>query len=236
MLKIAIVEDDDITIRQLCDFVNQYGKEQNQEIEIITFRDGSEIITDYQPIYDIILLDIEMPKVNGMDAAEQIRQHDEDVVLVFITNMVQYAIRGYSVRALDFVVKPVNYYTFSLKLTRAISRVKKRKSGKTILLALTDGIKRLDTKQIYYVEIQNRMLHYHTEDGEYIVRGTMQNAEKELKDFGFVKCNYWYLVNLRYVSEIRKDVAVVAGNELEISRRNKKSFMEAVTSYVGGNM
>jgi DNA-binding LytR/AlgR family response regulator len=236
MLKIAIVEDDDITIRQLCDFVNQYGREQNQEIEVFTFRDGSEIIKEYQPIYDIILLDIEMPKVNGMDAAEQIRQCDEEVVLVFITNMVQYAIHGYSVRALDFVVKPVNYYTFSLKLTRAISRVRKRKSGKTILLALTDGVKRLDTKQIYYVEIQNRMLHYHTEDGEYIVRGTMQNAEKELKDFQFVKCNYWYLVNLRYVSEIRKDVAVVAGNELEISRRNKKSFMEAVTSYVGGNM
>ena len=87
MFKIAIVEDDEITRLQLCDFVNQYGKEQNQEIEVFTFGDGSEILAEYQPIYDIILLDIEMPQVNGMDAAEQIRKCDEDVVLVFITNM-----------------------------------------------------------------------------------------------------------------------------------------------------
>lgn len=236
MLRIAIVEDDEITIRQLFDFANQYGMEQNEEIEVVIFHDGIEILTGYEPIYDIILLDIEMPQINGMDAAEQIRQNDDDVVLVFITNMVQYAIRGYSVRALDFVVKPVNYYIFSLKLTRAISRVRKRKSGKTILLELIDGMKRLDTKQIYYIEIQNRMLHYHTEEGEYKVRGTMQSVEKELKDFQFVKCNYWYLVNLHHVSEIRKDIALVAGNELEISRRNKKSFIQAVTSYVGGNL
>lgn len=75
-----------------------------------------------------------MPGMNGMEAAEKIRQTDENVVLMFITNMIQYAIRGYSVGALDFVMKPVNYYTFSLKLTRAIGRI--QKNGKEILLKL----------------------------------------------------------------------------------------------------
>ena len=234
MLKIAIVEDDETTIQQLQDFVRQYGMEHKKGITVNTFCDGCEILKNYKPLYDIILMDIEMPMINGMDAAEQIRKCDTDVVIVFITNMAQYAIRGYSVGALDFVVKPINYFTFSQKLTRAISRVLKRKSG-MILLTMPDGVKWLDTKQIYYIEIQSRMLHYHTEEGEYVVRGTMQSVEDELKDYQFLKCNYWYLINLRYVSEIRRDMVVVAGQELEISRRNKTAFIEAVTSYVGGN-
>ena len=74
----------------------------------------------------MILLDIEMPNLNGMDAARIIRDKDENVVLMFITNMAQYAIHGYSVGALDFVMKPITYYTFSLKMTRALKRVQTR--------------------------------------------------------------------------------------------------------------
>ena len=76
-----------------------------------------------------------MPKLNGMDAAEFIREKDEDVVIMFITNMAQYAIRGYSVGALDFIMKPITYYTFAMKMTRAIKRVEK-KAQKHHLLVL----------------------------------------------------------------------------------------------------
>lgn len=234
MLKIAIVEDDRLTIQQYEKFIQQYAKEHKQEIEVISFLNGKEILKEYEAIYDIILMDIEMPQINGMETAEKIRQLDSDVVIMFITNMAQFAIKGYMVGALDFVLKPVDYYTFSLKLERAISRVKKRESGK-IILNLLDGTKWLETKHIYYVEIQNRMLHYHTLEGEYMVRGTMQSAEELLKEYHFVKCNYWYLVNLRHVTEIRKNIVVVHEDELEISRRNKNAFITAVMSYMGGN-
>ena len=79
------------------------------------------------------------------------------------------------------------------------------------------------------------MLHYHTDEGEFVLRGTMQAVEKELERYHFMRCNHWYLVNLRHVTEIRKDVVVVAGNELEISRRNRTAFLTALTNYVGGN-
>ena len=117
--------------------------------------------------------------MNGMEAAEKIRQADEDVVLMFITNMIQYAIRGYSVGALDFVMKPVNYYTFSLKLTRAIGRI--QKIEKEILLKQQDSVKKVPVEEIYYVEIQNRMLYYHTSEGEYVVRGD----DKECVGYAF---------------------------------------------------
>lgn len=197
------------------------------------FRDGAEILNNYQPIYDIILFDIEMPKVNGMDAAEQIRNMDTEVVMMFITNMAQYAIRGYSVGALDFVMKPISYYTFSMRLTRAVKRVQKR-GNEQILLNLPDRVKKLGVRQIFYVEVQNRMLHYYTDEGEFVLRGTMQGAEKMLAPYHFVRCNYWYAVNLMHVTEVRKDTVLVAGHELEISRRNKTAFLTALTEYMGG--
>ena len=130
-------------------------------------------------------------------------------------------------------MKPINYYTFSMKLTRALKRAK-QKEQQNILLTLPDGVKKFGIHQIYYVEVQNRMLYYHTDEGEYVVRGTMQSVEKMLAPYPFVKCNHWYMVNLMHVSEVRKNTAVVGGSELEISRRNRTSFLKALTDYVGG--
>ncbi|MBO5071225.1 MAG: response regulator transcription factor [Roseburia sp.] len=233
MYHIAIVEDDAGFAAQLQIFFNQYQKENDVPFKISVFHDGAEILEDYRPLYDLILLDIEMPKVNGMEAAGQIRRMDSDVVLVFITNMATYAIRGYEVGALDFIMKPVTYYTFTMKLTRALKRVKQR-DRQQILLTLPDGVKKLETGQIYYVEVQNRLLHYYTKDGEYVVRGTMASAEEMLAPYSFVKCNHWYMVNLKHVSEVRNNTAIVGGYALEISRRNRTTFLKALTEYMGG--
>ena len=234
MLHIAVVEDDEVYRSQIAGFIGRFGAEQGLELKVAQFRDGGEILADYRPGYDIILLDIEMPQVDGMYTAEEIRRQDEDVVLVFVTNMAKYAVQGYSVGALDFILKPVEYDTFALKLSRAVSRVKSREDAQ-ILLTTVEGAVRLNTRQIYYVEVQNRILYYHTDQGVYKVRGTMQGAQKELELRHFVRCNYWYLVNLRHVSEVKDNIAVVAGSELEISRRNRTAFLHALTNYVGGN-
>ncbi len=234
-MRIGIVEDDNTYRGMLADFVRQYGEEQNIAFEVSLFTDGLEMITDYKPEYDIILLDIEMPNLDGMQTAQQIRAKDADVVLIFVTNMTQYAIHGYSVRAFDYVLKPISYYQFSVKLARAIDLVNQRASGQ-ITLMLADGMVRLKTRQIYYVDIQNRQLHYHTELGEFVIRGTLQSAEDELSKYHFVRCNHWYLVNLAHVDQVREDTAVVAGNELEISRRNRKAFLKALTDYLGGGV
>ena len=137
----------------------------------------------------------------------------------------------------ELVMKPINYYTFAMKVRRVLKRVQKRDSmQRTIVLNFPDGIKKIDTKQIYFVEIQNRLLYYHTTEGEYVVKGTMQSAEKMLESDTFVKCNHWYLVNLRHVKEVKKNIAVVGKYELEISRRNKTAFMKALTEYLGENI
>ena len=234
MYRIAVVDDDREFSAKLREYLEQYAKENDETFEIEVFYDGAEILKDYTPRYELILLDIEMPVVNGMEAAQKIREMDESVVLMFITNMAQYAIHGYSVGALDFVMKPISYYPFSMKIKRALKRVQKKEIP-TILLTTSDGVKRLKVSQIYYVEIQGHMLHYYTEEGEFVMRGTLSSVEKMLPSSLFVKCNHWYLVNLMHVTEVRKNTTVVGSFELEVSRRNRAGFLKALAEHMGGN-
>lgn len=233
MYHIAIVEDEADFSTQLQRFLEQYGQEQDICFKVSVFCGGTELLKDYEPVYDVILMDIEMPDMNGMDAAAQIRRIDLDVVMMFITNLASYALRGYEVGALDFVMKPLTYYAFAMRFARVLRRVRQREQQQ-LLLPLADGVKKLEVRQIYYVEVQNRILHYYTRDGEYCVRGTMQSVERALASQPFVKCNHWYIVNLMHVSEVRDNIVTVGGHKLEMSRRSRTPFLKALADYVGG--
>ena len=234
MLKIAVVEDQAETRECLVRFIQQYTTEQGLQVEVCPMEDGAAIAQHYQPGFDIIFLDVEMPRLDGFGAAEAIRAVDPEVVLVFVTNMAQYAIRGYEVDALDYVLKPVNYYQFCTKLSRAIQRVQRRKGGQVVLQLAGGGIQLLDTAVIRYLETRSRMLYYHTSKGEFAVRSSLQSAEKQLAAYHFVRCNQCYLVNLAYVRGVENDFALVEDHRLEISRRQRGAFLTAVASYMGG--
>ena len=227
MAKIAVVEDNDAMREQLCGFIAQYARESGRQLDVTAFADGAEIVDPYRPGFDIIFLDIEMPTLGGMPTAERIRQVDPDVVLVFVTNMAQYAIRGYEVDALDFVLKPVSYYQFSTKLERALQRIQRRRGGQ-IALQVGGGVQLLNTDDILYLETRDRLLHYHTAADTWSVRGSLQKAEKELAPYHFARCNQCYLVNLRHVTGVQNDFVQIGKEQLEISRRQRGAFLAAV--------
>lgn len=179
MAKIAVVEDNTAVREELCGFIAKYAQESGRKLDVTPFADGSQIVEPYRPGFDIIFLDIEMPRLGGMPTAERIRQLDPEVVLIFVTNMAQYAIRGYEVDALDFVLKPVSYYQFSTKLERALQRIQRRRGGQ-VALQVGGGVQLLDTDDILYLETRDRLLHYHTTADTWSVRGSLQKAEKDL--------------------------------------------------------
>ena len=113
MIRIAIVEDDELYIDQLRQYLKDFQEEIDEIFEVKIYRDGDGITSDYKAQYDLILMDIQMRFVDGMTAAEEIRKMDSEVIIIFITNMAQYAIRGYEVGALDYILKPVTYFAFS---------------------------------------------------------------------------------------------------------------------------
>ena len=231
-LRIAIVEDEESNQKILQDYLERLSKEKGILFKIAVFNNGVAFLNNYQAEYDLVFMDIQMPFENGIEVSKALREKDKYVAIIFVTNFVDYAVNGYEVNALDFIIKPVNYSTFSMRFTRAIGRVKNRE-GRRVCLYLPDGPKWIDSREIYYIDIQNRMLHYHTPEGVYSVRGTLKDVQEQLADWNFVKCNQCYLVNLKFVSEIKKNFVVVAGTELEISRRNRNAFLAAVTDYLG---
>ena len=207
MIKIAIVEDEAMYAKQLEEFLHQYEAENHEAFDITIYSDGDQIVNKYKSQFDIILMDVEMKFMDGMSAAEEIRKMDSEVVIIFITNMAQYAIRGYAVDALDYVLKPVSYFAFSQRLNRAIERMKKREA-KVIMVNIKGGMVRINIANIYYIESQGHTMN-------------------------FFRGNKGYLINLKHVDRIQDNCAVVKGKELVLSRARKKEFMEALTRYWG---
>ena len=129
MIRVGIVEDDAISRKLILDYLTRYESEHDESFDVSVFEDGSQIVRNYRPRFDIILLDIQMPDVDGMSAAKHIRSIDEQVVLVFITSSPQFAIKGYEVDATSYLLKPLPWFAFEQELTRAIATVRKRKNS-----------------------------------------------------------------------------------------------------------
>ena len=233
MTRIAIVEDEAAVQEQLTSYVQRYTRQYGTPFEVTVFGSGVEILEDYRPVYDIIFLDVEMPHLDGMETARRIRALDNDVLLIFITNMAQYAIKGYAVGALDYVLKPVPYFAFSQQLQKAVNQLARRVRH-YLAVPVDGGLRRLDAATVYYIESEGHRIHFYTEDGEFSSPGALKALEEKLASQPFARCNSGYLVNLAQVSGVQQNTVLVGPYELQISRPKRKAFLAALTDYIGG--
>jgi DNA-binding LytR/AlgR family response regulator len=142
MIRIALVEDEAEVRAQLQGYVQRHTRQYGTEFAVTEFADGMELLDDYRPVYDILFLDVEMKHLDGMETARRVRELDKDVIIVFITNMAQYAIGGYAVGALDYVLKPVPYFAFSQQLRKAEEQLCRR-ARHYLALPVEGGMRRL---------------------------------------------------------------------------------------------
>ena len=234
MITVAIVEDNKAYSNLLNEYLKRFEKEENVSFQVDRFFDGREFLSSKTAV-DIVLMDIEMPKLNGMDAARQLRQTDSNAIIIFVTNMIQYAINGYEVDAVGFMVKPVQYYPFYLQLKKAVRRYNLTKSEE-ITIEDKGNIYRIRLKDIIYIEVMGRLVTFHTVTGDTTVDCRLHTIYSELKGKGFELCNNCYLVNMSHVSSVRGDSVFLRDIELKMSRRRKKEFKEAFAQYIGGGV
>lgn len=231
MIRVALVEDEESSQRTLTEYLERFSQEINEKIHVSIFPDGAEIVEDYRGNYDIILMDILMRYMDGMEAASEIRKVDKEVVILFITSTPQYVMKGYTVDALDYVLKPVSYFAFSQRMQRALERMKHR-TRKFISVPFQGGMRKLDISQIRYIEVVNHSLIYHL-DGETLeAKGVLSELEDALTEYHFFRCNKCYLVNLEHVNGVNENCADVDGDQIQVSRPKKKAFLDALNNYI----
>lgn len=232
MFKIAIVEDNEAAADKLKGFLERFGSENEENFEITVFKEAVGFLDGYRQIYDMVFMDIELPGINGLEAARRMRMVDRKITLIFVTNMARFAVKGYEVDAADYLVKPVHYGDFELKLRRIITRHKE--ADEAILVVRQSGFLRLLLREIRYVEVRGHKLIFHTETGEVTGGGTLLKTEEKLQGKGFLRCNKCYLVNQRHIVAVDGyTLLMTGGEEIQISRPRKKAFMSELAESMG---
>lgn len=234
MFRLAIAEDEPEQMERLRTFIDRFFSERSEKVSVACFRNGVALLENYSAEYDLIFLDIQMPHMDGMEAARRIRMLDETVLLVFVTNLTQFAVDGYTVQALDYVLKPVTYPEFAIKLVRALNKL--QENDRSVLTASDEnGTVRLKPADILYCEVRDHRTAIHTTRGVFDRYSSLKEIEAGLPADRFCRCNYCYLVNLGFVEEITLEEAVLKnGERLLISRNRKKPFSKAFLCYCAG--
>ena len=230
MLQIAIVEDDDQEAKVLNDCLNKYAQEHKSVFSIQRFSDGAAFLSAEKAVFDLVFMDVEMPFMDGLKTAEKLREKDSQTVLVFVTKLFQYAVNGYEYNAADYIIKPIRFASFSLKMEKIEKRCQ-HDTEKYIQLKYSGGFRRLPLSALSYVELQGHRIVYHTDDGELVYYGNGKQVEETLPSDEFFRCNSGYFVNLQRVTGLDGFTVFLGDTELLVSHSRKKAFVETLHTY-----
>lgn len=234
MLKIAIIEDEQESRDLLYAHCSRYMEEHQTHFSVSCFCNGLDFLHE-EGSWDILFLDIRMPVMNGVEVAKVLRRMDDLTSIIFVTSMPQFAIDGYSVRAMNYLLKPVAYETFSSAMRDAIRYQGKHKDV-YCAVQTKDGLIKIRLSDLYYVEVRGHHAFYHTVSQVLQSTSTLKEIESKLQNQSFARCHASFLVNLEHVTRVNENTLMVHNEELPISRGKRKEFMNCFTNYLGGSL
>lgn len=179
-------------------YLAKFCADEQIEFDLDMFGDGLEFLDGIKGDYDIVIFDIEMPKLDGMNAAKRLRKLGSESCILFVTNMAQYAILGYEVEAKGYMVKPVVYPNFVEEMKRIMRALKMRSlENENIVINTKQGTNIINFSSLIYIEVVGHNLIFHTEKGDLTFRKPMREIEQE-SNSNFARCSNCYIIQEIY--------------------------------------
>lgn len=235
-LRILICDDDAQVRRSLAEYVKKLGVQLEVPVQIETFSDGEQLVECCEEAVDFAFLDIEMPMMDGLEAARELRRKDSGVCIVFTTNHEKYAIQGYEVGAWRYMLKPLQEERFFREMTEPF-RAAVRSLGKSFCIKGSNGLYCIEPEQLVYVEtLPNHQIMVHTRRESFTANSSIRAMEQQADPARFFRCHNSFLINLQYVARIGSDVILKDGSVVPISRYRRTELLKRFTAYLGGKL
>lgn len=230
--KIAICDDEEKQRMYISDLVASWAKKNRYLTEVKNYGRGKDFLFDWseEKDFDILLLDIEMPEMNGIQLAKRVRKDASNVQIIFITGFYEYFSDGFDVSALHYLIKPVDSTRLCPILDRAVNNLTYRQ--RSVLLSAAGGEIKVSLADILYIESENVYVIVHTVHGDYRTRMTLSKMTDQL-DETFFKVHRSYVVGLKYIKKItRTDITMINGDLVPISRGQYDHVHAALIKYL----
>lgn len=236
MITVVICDDEQAFINRMKEYIIRFSEETKEEFSVREFTSGQTLLNTYNANFQIIFLDIKMPDLDGIETAKRIRLMDSNVIIIFLTSLIKYVLAGYSVNAANYLIKPLDYKKFKIEMEKAVLRSISIKNG-YISVKNDRGFYKICLSTLKYVETYQRNTMIHTMKEDIISYKKMQEHEKDLEGYPFVRCHTSYIVNLQYIdSVIGYDITLSTGEIIPISKQKKKDFMQNLAEYLGSEL
>lgn len=234
-MKVAVCEDEVIQINLLNNQIENWAKEKGIDISIDNFKTAESFLfqwSDYDK-YDIIFLDIKLSEMSGIELSNRIREKNKTIDIVFVTGFFKYALHGYRVSALQYLMKPIDTSDLYFCLDKTFNRVNSKDEISTLVIETTKKIIKLDYNKINYCIMFSPYIEVHTNSEKITLRKKISEMEEILPSKYFVRCHRSYIVNVKYIKSITKNnVLLENGINIPISRGKYNEINDAFINFI----
>ena len=232
MINIGICEDELHYRVNIKDMLGDILSTYSINYKIYEFSSGEELLSNYPKDLDILIMDIQMKIINGMDTARKIREFDQNLEIIFMTSFSEFMQEGYEVKAYRYILKPISERKISRNILPCINEIMKKKNN-YLTINVKNYVDRIKIDSIVYIETDRPNILIYTNDNKYTTKMSISKIDKILREHGFFRCHNSYIVNLKLVESMNINTLKIGEKYIPISKYRVKELKLALTNILG---
>lgn len=230
---IAVCDDEQDISRQLSHYFKQIQEETGDKFQISYYGSAEELLQFMPRDTEVLLLDIRMGDLTGMEAARRLRAEGVETAILFVTSMTEYAMDGYEVHAFSFLQKPVQYAALRRQLLEVFGRIDRERGARLIV---NDGVSSevVDLIELIYAEVFQHDTSFVFTHGRKSYKIALSDIERQIAHHGFFRCHKSYLVNFHHIKRLEfSEITMSNGEKLPVSKHRRNEFLVAYSRFMG---